>query len=187
MKTTLLAIALLLAGAGAGAAGAGVMGYGPLAYVSFHIPAATEQRATIIPAYLNLGNLSAGEKGNYTTNATVTLRQSGNYSIDLLHDELLSNLFSNFTVVVKVSGNVLILSPTGVHSDQIYLSNGTYTVNITVYYQVAQQPIGPSNVTNLPLLIIHPVGGGDHGDHHGDHGNGHNNQGADNQSDGNRS
>jgi len=170
MKTTLLGIALLLLGAGAGATAAGVMGYGPLAYISFHILSASEQQVTIIPTYLNLGNLSAGQKGNYTTNATITLTHSGNYSINLLHSELFDNLFSSFTIIVYIGDNQVVLSPEGLHSAVFYLSNGTYNINIVLYYQVAQQPQGPSNVTNLPFLILHPVG------HGHDHDNGVGNQ-----------
>ncbi|ACP38918.1 hypothetical protein [Saccharolobus islandicus] len=157
MKTALLA--LVIAGAFvAGLTTAGVAGYGPLAYISYHIMVSQQQgQAQVIPAYINLGNLSAGEKGNTTATAVINISSNGTYTIDLLHADKLQKVFSNFTVELKINNHTIILTPEN-DSDHISLASGSYKVSILIVFQVSQDPRGDLNVSNEPLLIIHPQG-----------------------------
>ncbi|QKR00325.1 hypothetical protein GWK48_08000 [Metallosphaera tengchongensis] len=180
MKSSILALIALVA-LGSGIAASSVAGFGPLAYISYHIITAQEQNAniTIIPANINLGNLTPGMKGNVTVNATITLSKSDNYTVMLLHVEKLRKAFSEFKVMISLGNetfNVSLDKPYHV----LYLQNGTYHVYVTIFYKVSNNPKGDLNVNNEPLLIIHPGIAHDHHDHDHDNGNHDNgNQGKD--------
>ncbi|BDC17651.1 hypothetical protein [Acidianus sp. HS-5] len=152
MKTTLLLALVAISSLGAGIGIAGVMGYGPLAYISYHIQTQTQQ---VIPAHINLGNLTAGESSNVTANATVTVRSNGTYEIKLLHGEKLQKAFSEFEVKITIGNTTLMLTPKN-DTASVNLTKGTYVVFIEIIYQVSQHPKGDLNVLNEPLLIIHP-------------------------------
>ncbi|QGA55221.1 hypothetical protein GFS03_11855 [Sulfolobus sp. E5-1-F] len=157
MKTSLLALALVGAFV-AGLATAGVAGYGPLAYISYHIIVSQQQgQAQVIPAYINLGNLTAGEKGNTTATAVINISSNGTYTIDLLHADKLQKVFSNFTVELKINNNTITLTPEN-DSANVKLASGSYNVSILIIFQVSQHPKGDLNVNQEPLLIIHPQG-----------------------------
>ncbi|QPG50280.1 hypothetical protein HFC64_11145 [Saccharolobus solfataricus] len=155
MKTSILALTLVGAFL-AGLATAGVAGYGPLAYISYHIMVSQQKgQAQVIPAYINLGNLTAGEKGNITATAAINISTNGTYTIDLLHADKLQKIFSNFTVELKINNYTIILTLEN-DSAHVSLVNGSYNVSILIIYQVSQHPSGDLNVNNEPLLIIHP-------------------------------
>ncbi|WP_338599138.1 hypothetical protein V6M85_09340 [Sulfolobus tengchongensis] len=157
MKTAILALAIVGAFV-AGLASAGAIGYGPLAYISYHIIVNQQQgQAQIIPAYINLGNLTAGEKGNVTASAKLNISSNGTYTIDLLHVEKLQKAFSTFIVTLKIGNENITLTPEN-DSASVSLVKGTYNVSIFISFQVSQNPKGDLNVTNEPLLIIHPAG-----------------------------
>jgi len=153
MKTYLLLVLVATASLAAGMSIAGVMGYGPLAYISYHIQ--SNGQGEVIPAYINLGNLTAGESGNVTANATVVINYNGTYELHLLHGEKLQKVFSEFTVNVTIGNTSVVLTPDN-DSVSLYLAKGTYTVLIEVMYQVSQCPKGDLNVNQEPLIIIHP-------------------------------
>ncbi|BCS92671.1 hypothetical protein L3N51_02079 [Metallosphaera sp. J1] len=168
----LIALALL----GSGVAASSVAGFGPIAYITYHIISNQgNENITIIPANINLGNLTPGMKGNVTTNATITLTKSDNYTVMLLHVEKLKKDFSRFVVEITIDNQTFNVSEHHPYH-VIQLQNGTYQVVIKIFYTVSMNPKGDLNVSNEPLLIIHPGIMKDHGDHdHGDHGNGNQN------------
>ncbi|WP_243665463.1 hypothetical protein [Vulcanisaeta sp. JCM 16159] len=88
--------------------------------------------------------------------AYLYVNSSGYFKIEL-HHEGLDDVFSNFTVVVAIGNQTLILN---LHRDEytVYLTPGNYTVSITVYYTVKPNPKGPPNVAHKPLITIKPVG-----------------------------
>ncbi|MEJ2776000.1 hypothetical protein WIW90_07220 [Sulfolobaceae archaeon RB850M] len=155
MKAIPLLIVVIAATMATGVFVAGMHGYGPLAYISYHITASNSS-AEIIPAYINLGNLTAGEKGNVTANATIVISSNGTYEIKLLHIEKLSKVFSYFNVTIEIDGKTILLN---LDNDKAYLNltSGKYTIIITISYQVSNHPKGDLNVNQEPLLIIHPV------------------------------
>lgn len=134
----------------------GADGYGPLAYISYHLQV-SNSTSQIIPAYINLGNLTPGEKGNITANATIIISSNGTYVIKLLHAEKLSKVFSEFNITIEIENKTLLLNlyQTKVN---INLTAGKYIVYIKIFYQVSEHPKGDLNVVNEPLLIIHPKG-----------------------------
>lgn len=133
---------------------AGVSGYGPLAYISYHV--VTNSTTTqIIPAYINLGNITPGEKGSVTANATIKLSDNGTYVIQLLHVEKLKKVFSEFNVSITIGNKTIMLSLSN-PKVELNLTSGEYEVHITIYYMVSQHPKGDLTVNNEPLLIIHP-------------------------------
>lgn len=151
-----LAVPILLAflAASAGITLASANGYGPLAYISYHIKS-TNQSAQIIAANIDLGNLTAGQKGSITANSTINIDKNGTYEIKLLHHEKLEKVFSSFNVTLKIGNQTLNLNLE--HDEvKINLNKGTYIVMITIEYQVKQNPKGDLTVKNEPLLVIHP-------------------------------
>lgn len=157
-----LVLIALLVGSSA-VAGAAASGYGPLAYITYHIINTNEGNITIIPTNVDLGNLTPGAKGNITVNATFTLSKTGSYTIMLLHVEKLRKAFSEFKVLITLGNRTIELNLNHPYR-VLHLENGTYQVHVTIIYQVSQNPKGDLNVSNEPLLIIHP--GAVHKDHH---------------------
>ena len=141
----------------AGVFAAGMEGYGPLAYISYHIQASNSSSAEIIPAYINLGNLTPGMKGNVTATASIVLHENGTYEIKLLHEDKLSKVFSVFNVTVTIGDKTVVLSLSNDEAT-LNLTAGNYTVYIKIIYQVSEHPHGDLNVKQEPLLIIHPYG-----------------------------
>ncbi|MEM0175155.1 MAG: hypothetical protein QXK17_06510 [Metallosphaera sp.] len=153
MKPIYLALIALLIGSGVAASS--VTGFGPIAFISYHI-ISTQNNITIIPANVNLGNLTPGMKGNVTVNATIVITKTDNYTIMLLHVEKLKKDFSKFVVEIMMEGQTFNLSEEH-PSKVLQIQNGTYDVMITIYYKVSLNPKGDLNVSNEPLLIIHPA------------------------------
>ncbi|BFH72702.1 hypothetical protein SJAV_06460 [Sulfurisphaera javensis] len=135
---------------------AGVEGYGPIAYISYHVQV-SNSTAEIIPAYINLGNLSSGMKGNVTVNATIVISNNGTYVIQLLHSEKLSKVFSEFNVTIEIANKTLLLNLEQTKVN-VNLTAGKYIVYIKIFYEVSNHPRGDLNVNKEPLLIIHPKG-----------------------------
>ncbi|MBB5253867.1 hypothetical protein [Sulfurisphaera ohwakuensis] len=155
MKTLLIGLIAMVAVA-TGIFVAGVNGYGPIAYISYHVQV-SNSTSQIIPAYINLGNITPGEKGNITSNATIILSSNGTYVIQLLHVEKLSKVFSEFNITIEIGNKTLLLNlyQTKVN---VNLTAGKYIVYIKIFYQVLNHPKGDLNVMKEPLLIIHPKG-----------------------------
>ncbi|MCY0860555.1 MAG: hypothetical protein OWQ54_09010 [Sulfolobaceae archaeon] len=136
---------------------AGVSGYGPLAYISYNItPPQSPQQAQIIPAYINLGNLTAGQNGSVTAYAFISIPTNGTYTIDLEHSDSLQNAFSVFIVKVNIGNNSVTLTPEK-DSAHVVLSQGKYNVTINITFQVSPNPEGQLSVSQQPLLEIHPA------------------------------
>lgn len=162
MRTTALIALSLIAGLMGGIAVAGVAGFGPLAYISYHIMAPqAQQGAMIIPAYINLGNLTPSQAGVVKASATLDLKTNGTFKVILLHREKFSKVFSNFTVVLQFSNNKTVVLSLTQTMENITLSSGNYTVLITLYFTVSSSPHGDLNVFKEPFIIIHPVGQGE--------------------------
>ncbi len=150
-KVVVIAISLIaLVGASVGALAS--MGYGPFAYISYSVSG--QQGTEIIPVHFDLGNLTAGQQGNVTGNATITIMQTGNYTIKLLHVEKLEKVFSYFNVTLKINNNTYLVNLEK-SSTNLTLNNGTYQVEITIFYKVSLNPKA-EDIKNEPLLVIHP-------------------------------
>ena len=120
----------------------------------------------ITASHLNLGNLTANQKGYATGTAAILVNSSGYFVIELndsvLHDD---NVFSHFMVKLTIGNRTVTLAEGGHgkgHDEAIiYLNKGEYNVTITVYYMVSPYPHSVT-VNNAPLLIIKPYYGHDH-------------------------
>jgi 2,5-dioxopentanoate dehydrogenase len=169
MKPLLLLLLIVTSAAATGVMLAGMHGYGPLSYISYNVIQtnnnSNNNSIEIIPAYINLGNITAGETGTVSANATLVISSNGTYEIELLHTEKLSKVFSSFNVTINIGNTTLTL--TLHHDDQeLNLTAGKYNVIITIHYKVADNPHGDLRVNNEPLLLIHPHGDHDHGHDH---------------------
>lgn len=162
MKPLPLLLLIVASAAATGVMVAGMHGYGPLAYISYNVIQTSNNNSTeIIPAYINLGNITPGETGTVSANATLVISSNGTYEIELLHTEKLSKVFSSFNVTITIGNTTLTL--TLHHDDQeLNLTAGKYNVIITIHYKVSDNPQGDLSVNNEPLLIIHPHGDHDH-------------------------
>jgi len=173
MKPLLLLLLIVTSAAATGVMLAGMHGYGPLSYISYNVIQtnnnSNNNSTEIIPAYINLGNITAGETGTVSANATLVISSNGTYEIELLHTEKLSKVFSSFNVTINIGNTTLTLT---LHHDnqELNLTVGKYNVIITIHYRVADNPHGDLHVKNEPLLIIHPHKDHDHGHDHS-HGN----------------
>ncbi len=158
MKAQILAL-IAISSFVAGLVVAGVSGYGPLAYISYHIIVSQQQaQAQIIPAYINLGNLTPGENGSVSAKAVINISSNGTFTIQLLHSEKLQKDFSEFVVKLSINNTTNInLTPEN-NTAELNLTKGVYTVLIDITFQVSQHPQGDLNVMQEPLLIIHPSG-----------------------------
>lgn len=156
MKSLLIGLIAMVALA-TGIFAAGVSGYGPLAYISYHVVVNNNSTSQVIPAKINLGNLTPGMTGNYTTNATINISNNGTYVIQLLHSEKLSKVFSEFNVTIEIDNNTIMLNLHHTKAN-ITLTAGKYVVIIKIFYTVSNHPKGDLHVKHEPLLIIHPKG-----------------------------
>ncbi|MEM3271476.1 MAG: hypothetical protein QW157_06550, partial [Metallosphaera sp.] len=84
------------------------------------------------------------------------ITKTDNYTIMLLHVEKLKKDFSKFVVEIMMEGQTFNLSEEH-PSKVLQIQNGTYDIMITIYYKVSLNPKGDLNVSNEPLLIIHPA------------------------------
>ncbi|ADX86199.1 hypothetical protein [Saccharolobus islandicus] len=122
---------------------------GSLGTISYNVTSPTIQTTL---ASFNLGNLTAGQKGTLTENATLTVSANGTYTIKLKED-VLGDVFSEFNVTIHIANYTFTLSLHGTEHYTLYLSKGTYTVNIKISYVVSQNPEAKS-VSNIPFLIV---------------------------------
>ncbi|QGR19999.1 hypothetical protein [Stygiolobus azoricus] len=157
MKSLPLLLLIVSSVAATGVMIAGMHGYGPLGYISYNVIQTNNNSTEIIPAYINLGNITAGETGTVSANATLVISSNGTYEIKLLHTEKLSKVFSSFNVTISIGKTTLTLTLD--HDEQeLNLTTGKYNVVITIHYKVSDNPHGDLSVNNEPLLIIHPYG-----------------------------
>jgi len=173
-KALVAAIAVLLAATGIATASV-LSNHYPLALLSYSVKGgqgsnaiATTGNITVIkPAVINLGNLTAGQKGNYTAYAEIAVNSSGWFEIKL-NDSLLGGVFSNFVVKLTIGNQTITLAKGGDgkgHDEaKVYLTSGVYNVTIYIHYVVSPDP-GNRTVTNGSLLIIGPYEHEGH-DHH---------------------
>ncbi|WP_148692602.1 hypothetical protein [Acidianus manzaensis] len=125
--------------------------FGTLANISYNITSSNHEYYTI-PANINLGNLTAGMKGNYTANAEMNLQTSGNYTF-MLNNGALRGEFSNFTVILKFANYTIILTKEHHQSDKMYIPSGNYNISIQIFYQVSQHA-HTASISNEPLLYV---------------------------------
>lgn len=150
-----LVVAMVALSFMAGLAVAGISGYGPLAYISYNI-VVQHMQAQVIPAYINLGNLTAGEVGKQSAEAALTIPRNGTYVLKLVDPGDLGEVFSTFTVELGVGGKTIVLTLSN-STAYVTLTQGTYNVTITVMFQVSQSPEGDLHVVNRPLVVIFPA------------------------------
>jgi 2,5-dioxopentanoate dehydrogenase len=171
MKPLLLILLIVTSAAATGVMLAGMHGYGPLSYISYNVVQTNNNSTEIIPACINLGNITAGETGTVSANATLVISSNGTYEIKLLHAEKLSKVFFSFNVTINI-GNVTLTLTLHHYDQELNLTAGKYSVIITIHYKVSDNPHGDLSVNNEPLLLIHPYGDHYYG-YHGDHDHGH--------------
>jgi len=151
-KATIIAIVLLTTiGISVGVMASNV--YGPFAFISYKVQG--EKEAQIIPAHFNLGELTPGEKGTIQDNATIVIKNSGDYTLALKHVKKLKKVFSEFNVSITIANNTIKLNLYNT-TYTLFLRNGTYVVNIVINFVVSDHPKS-EDVKNEPLLIIHPT------------------------------
>ncbi|MCI2413898.1 MAG: hypothetical protein MPF33_01400 [Candidatus Aramenus sp.] len=129
---------------------------GQIASLSYHVTAPSQSSQSsndtvLLMANINLGNLTAGQSGNYTAEAKVQL-SSGYYTFKL-NDGALEDEFSQFTVVLKFSNYTITLTKDHHESHKMYLPSGTYDITIVIYYAVSEHAHN-ATVSNTPLIII---------------------------------
>jgi 2,5-dioxopentanoate dehydrogenase len=187
MSKVLAVLSLVLAVSAAAVAISAVQGNLPLATVTYTVKGnqSGSQNSAIstngsvyvlTPAQLNLGNLTAGGKGNASATAKILVNSSGYFEIEL-NDNAIKHVFSHFVVQMQIGNQTVTLTmndngkgqhhASGHNEAVIYLAKGTYNVTITVYYHVKNH-VSNVTVTNAPLLKIMPYHGHDH---HEDHDN----------------
>jgi 2,5-dioxopentanoate dehydrogenase len=153
----LILTVIIATSAAAGIIIAGTQGFGPLAYLSYNVIVPKENETiSIIPAYLDLGNLTPGKAGSVSAVANITIKSNGTYTISLLHTEKLEKVFSNFTIIIEISNKKVKLNLEN-EKAKLNLTAGTYEVKITVFYKVSMHPKGDLHVKKEPILIIHPA------------------------------
>jgi len=110
-----------------------------------------------IPAYVNLGNLTPGMAGSASATAHLYVNSTGYFRVKL-HDDGLNDVFSNLTVVLQIGGRSIILN---LERDEatVNLTPGNYTMAVTIYYVVSDNPHGPPYVANKPLITVTPIKG----------------------------
>lgn len=147
----MLALGIILTTLLAGGIVIGEQVSGVLANISYTVisPQASIQT---IPVSFNLGNLTAGQKGSLSGNATITISTNGTYTIKLVEDYL-DDVFSEFNVTIHIANYTFTLTLHGKHVYSLYLNKGKYVVNINISYVVSQNPASKS-VSNAPFLII---------------------------------
>ncbi|AHC52263.1 hypothetical protein SUSAZ_10490 [Sulfolobus acidocaldarius SUSAZ] len=157
MKPILL-VALAAIGLTSGILIAGVSGYGPLAYISYHVVGVSNSNSSIqlTPVFFSLGNITPGQSGEIKLNTTLIVNANGTYVFQLLHEEKLNNVFSSFNVTLNISGKVVTLSLDNDHQ-ALNLTTGKYNVVVTLSYTVSEHPHGDLNVKREPLIIVHPA------------------------------
>ena len=103
---------------------------------------------------MNLGNLAPGQAGNATATVTVHVTNSTVYKIGLEKRDSIGSVFSKFAVTVSVNGQLYNVTgePENTH---IKLSNGTYSINVKLSYEVRNM-VHTANATNVPFLFLHP-------------------------------
>jgi len=175
MSKVLTALAVVLVASAAGLAISATNGSLPLATISYKVISNSQNGnssflasngsvVVITASQLNLGNLTANQKGNATGTAVILVNSSG-YFVIKLNDSALHGFFSHFMVKLTIGNQTVTLAEGGHgkgHDEAItYLNKGEYNVTITVYYRVSPHPHSVT-VENAPLLIIKPYHGHDH-------------------------
>jgi hypothetical protein len=165
-------LAIVLVASAAGLAISATDGRLPLATISYKVISNNQNGGSsflasngsvvvIAASQLNLGNLTADQKGNATGTAVILVNSSGYFVIEL-NDSVLHDVFSHFMVKLTI-GNQTVTLAEDVHGGGhdkavIYLNKGEYNVTVTVYYLVLPHPHSVT-VDNAPLLIIKPFHG----------------------------
>lgn len=159
--TKLLALALVM-GFGLGLVGGAASGFfGKAAFLSFNIQPSSNSQSDIqqyglevvSPAYLNLGNLTAGQTGNYTSQGVVQVYNNSTFTVKLEELETLHKDFSTFNVSLTLGGKQYYLSLENPITN-VTLQRGNYTFTVQINYVVSNHPSG-DHEQNLNILEFH--------------------------------
>ncbi len=123
---------------------------GTLANISYSIHTSSSSYE-ILSANINLGNLTAGQQGNYSSTATMKIN-SGYYTFKL-NDGALRGEFSNFEVILKFANHTIILTKEHHESKKIFLQSGEYNVTILIYYVVSMEAHN-ATISNAQLITV---------------------------------
>jgi 2,5-dioxopentanoate dehydrogenase len=93
--------------------------------------------------------------GSISATAHLYVNSTGYFNVKL-HDDGLDDVFSNLTVVLDIGGRSVTLN---LKRDEatVNLAPGNYTVTVTIYYVVNDNPHGPPYVVNKPLITVTPI------------------------------
>jgi len=124
------------------------MGNNLLVNVVFSIqthPTVVQRVVSVKPSELNLNKLFAGSNGSISNLSTIAITDGGEYLFQLVNATELEKYFPTFYAVVTISNSsekigVMVgysnnsLLPLMDYNNGVYLSPGTYKVNVTLYY-----------------------------------------------------
>lgn len=124
------------------------MGNNLLVNVVFSIqthPTVVQQVVSVKPIELNLSKLFAGSNGSISNLSTIAITNGGEYLFQLVNTTELEKYFPTFGATVTISNSsenlgIMVgysnnpLLPLMDYNNGVYLSPGTYKVNVTLYY-----------------------------------------------------
>jgi len=103
-----------------------------------------QQPISVKPINLNLGTLYPNASNEVSTLATITIDKGGEYLFQFANMSKIEGEYSAFSIGIIISNSTYHIGfslgwlywPIVYYNDTIYLSSGTYNVNVTIYYYV---------------------------------------------------
>ncbi len=159
MKTRILVPLLVGLLVTATALGAEVL-TGYLANLQFNV---VNNPSEVYASNMNLGTIYSNEIGTYNTTTSMTIGQAGVYSINVLNSSVIDNVFGWFNITIKILNSTADMRYTIIdgqytsylnpHNVTMYLSPGSYTVQINLSYAVLPDPQSMSY--DSPILVVY--------------------------------
>lgn len=118
---------------------------GYLANLQFNVE---NNPSEVYTANIDLGTIYPNEVNNYTESTSMTIGQGGVYSITVLNNSVIQNVFTWFNITISILNGTSqmkyhIIDGNGIYYPNnvtIYLNPGTYNVEISIRYQVLPYP-----------------------------------------------
>ena len=147
------------------------LGNKSLINVDFSISTQTpvmQQPVSVKPINLNLGTLYPNASNEVSTSAIITIDKGGEYLFQFVNMSKIEGEFSAFSIGIIISNSTYhvefslgwLFWPIVYYNDTIYLSPGTYNINITIYYSVYSNATLTSfngtlvGIDNTPLVNV---------------------------------
>ncbi len=90
----------------------------------------------IAPASIDLGNVTAGSSGTYTTNAYIKVDKDLTVKLELENKKTLKRIFDDFKAYITIGNETYTLSLYNGYETYALLTRGEYNVTILVEYHV---------------------------------------------------